>query len=60
VDNSQDSKRKFGRRAISKLGSGSTFNNAAFEKDFSRSHEITTPVATSWLDAVVKAFTDQL
>jgi cardiolipin synthase len=31
-----------------------------FEKDFSRSHEITTPVATSWLDSVVKAFTDQL
>ncbi|HTA29863.1 MAG TPA: phosphatidylserine/phosphatidylglycerophosphate/cardiolipin synthase family protein [Candidatus Cybelea sp.] len=31
-----------------------------FEKDFGRSHEITQPVATSWFDAVVKTFTDQL
>lgn len=31
-----------------------------FEKDFARSHEITQPAATSWFDAVVKTFTDQL
>jgi cardiolipin synthase len=31
-----------------------------FEKDFSRSHEITEPGATSWLDSVLKVFTDQL
>jgi len=31
-----------------------------FEKDFSRSHEITEPGATSWFDSVVKVFTDQL
>jgi cardiolipin synthase len=31
-----------------------------FERDFARSHEITQPAATSWFDAVVKTFTDQL
>ncbi len=31
-----------------------------FEKDFNRSRETTKPGATSWLDSVVKAFTDQL
>jgi cardiolipin synthase len=31
-----------------------------FEKDFARSREVTQPGASSWLDSVVKAFTDQL
>ncbi|MGO8699962.1 MAG: phospholipase D-like domain-containing protein [Limisphaerales bacterium] len=31
-----------------------------FDKDFARSHEVTEPSATNWLDSFVKAFTDQL
>jgi cardiolipin synthase len=31
-----------------------------FDKDFARSREITKPAETSWFDAVVRAFTDQL